>query len=159
MRSGLRSALLLVLGGSGAQLAAGFSLTAPLRCVSLAPSASPRARGGAPARAMPAQMQNSMGDTGTNDAEMGNTFWAAWGEEHGMLGGDGVLPAGEDAVEKELKRMFRVDEEEDESFSESEIDDVRVSARRVEACRAPGRSWWPTAPRARRMRVSCGAER
>ena len=73
-------------------------------------------------------MQNSMGDSGESDAEMGNTYWAAWSEENGVSD-DGQFPAGEDAIEKDLKRMFRLDETNDnETFSSEGIDDVQVWA-------------------------------
>ncbi|KAL3933708.1 MAG: hypothetical protein SGPRY_000167 [Prymnesium sp.] len=69
-------------------------------------------------------MQSSMGESGVNDAEMGNTYWASWREEQGVSE-DGQFPAGEDMVEKELKRMFNLDETSG-SFSTQEIDDVQL---------------------------------
>eukprot|EP00966_Prymnesium_polylepis_P071504 1661252-Prymnesium_polylepis.1 len=96
-----------------------------------------RAAAPAAARAASVRMQNGMGDTGAKDAEMGNMFWAAWSEEHGVTD-TGEFPAGEDAVEDELKRLFSIDLDDDfNSSSSSEIDDVKVPPRMKRGSRAP----------------------
>ena len=116
-----------------------------LRCAASPPSAGVlRQHRLAPGQGRPTQvqMQNSMGETGTNDAEMGNTFWAAWGEENGVSD-SGEFPAGEDMIEKELKRMFSLDSTED-AFSANEIDEIQVRWPRTARPRVAVRvSAWP----------------
>lgn len=106
-------------------LSLGAPLSLPLP-IPLALPPLPSLRLPSTARSHPASMQSSMGESGVNDAEMGNTYWASWREEQGVSE-DGQFPAGEDMVEKELKRMFNLDETTG-SFSTQEIDDVQVHA-------------------------------
>ncbi|KAL1528751.1 hypothetical protein AB1Y20_010093 [Prymnesium parvum] len=74
-------------------------------------------------RAGALRMQSSMGEAGLNDAELGNTYWAAWNEEQGIT--ESGFPAGDDIVEKDLKRMFNLNDA-DDGISENEIDDLQL---------------------------------
>ena len=76
-------------------------------------------------RARSPQMQSTMGDSGESDAEMGNTYWSTWADEQG-ISSNGAFPPGEDAVEKELKRMFSLDSTDEGGISETEIDDMQL---------------------------------
>lgn len=77
-------------------------------------------------RAGALRMQSSMG--GLNDVELGNTYWAAWNEEQGIT--ESGFPAGDDMVEKDLKRMFNLNDA-DDGISENEIDDLQVCFPRI----------------------------
>ena len=90
--------------------------TAYLPSTGRAPISSPRSR--------PAALRMQMGETGAADAEMGNTYWASWAEDRGVSS-DGAFPPGEDIVEKELKRMFSLDEDE-ERVKEQDVDDMQA---------------------------------
>jgi len=77
-------------------------------------------------RLLPSSSVRMDGVTG-GDADIGDTFFATWdGKTEDGLGPDGMIPPGNDLVERELKRIFNVDSSPNGTFTADEVDEVML---------------------------------